>query len=87
MDGFPVRDENSMKLRDQMEIMKNWPLPPDYVINIRIPDNDLIHRREGEKIDPITNTIYIKEQYDPTPVDKTVNFIELINFCFFYIKI
>ncbi|CAF1405575.1 unnamed protein product [Rotaria sordida] len=70
LDGFPLMDENLMKLRDQMETMKNWPLPPDYVINIRIPDNDLINRRQEEKIDPVTGTLYIKEQYAPTPVEK-----------------
>ncbi|CAF3709748.1 unnamed protein product [Adineta steineri] len=70
LDGFPVMNENIMKLRDQMESMKNWPLPPDYVINIRIPDSDLINRREGEKIDPLTGALYIKEQYAPTPVEK-----------------
>jgi hypothetical protein len=67
-------DENLMKLRDQMEAIKNWPLPPDYVINIRIPDNDLINRREGERIDPMTGALYIKEQYAPTPVEKAVSF-------------
>lgn len=65
-------DENVMKLRDQMETMKNWPLPPDYVINIRIPDADLTHRRLGERIDPMTGLLYIKEQYAPTPVEKAV---------------
>jgi adenylate kinase family enzyme len=75
LDGFPVMDENLMKLRDQMEAMKNWPLPPDYVINIRIPDNDLINRRQGERIDPMTGTLYIKEQYAPTPVVKAVSYI------------
>ena len=54
--------------------IKNWPLPPDYVINLRIPDNDLINRREGERIDPITGALYIKEQYAPTPVEKAVSF-------------
>jgi adenylate/nucleoside-diphosphate kinase len=73
LDGFPVMNENFMKLRDQMEAMKNWPLPPDYVINIRIPDSDLIHRREGEKIDPFTGALYIKEQYAPTPIEKEVS--------------
>jgi len=68
-------DENIMKLRDQMETMKNWPLPPDYVINIRIPDTDLINRRQGEKIDPMTGLLYIKEQYAPTPVEKVVSFV------------
>ena len=66
-------DEQFMKLRDQMEAMKNWPLTPDYVINIRIPDEDLVVRRKGEKIDPLTGLLYIKEQYDPTPVSKTVS--------------
>ncbi|CAF4826662.1 unnamed protein product, partial [Rotaria sp. Silwood1] len=70
LDGFPLMDENLMKLRDQMETMKNWPLPPDYVINIRIPDNDLINRRQEEKIDPMTGTLYIKQQYAPTPIEK-----------------
>lgn len=66
-------DENLMKLRDQMDAMKNWPLTPDYVINIRIPDADLIQRRQGEKIDPMTGMLYIKEQYAPTPVEKVVS--------------
>ena len=74
-DGFPVMDESLMKLRDQMDSMKNWPLPPDFVINIRIPDDDLLNRREGEKIDPITGLLYIKEQYAPVPVEKVVSFI------------
>ena len=75
LDGFPVMNENVMKLRDQMEAMKNWPLSPDYVINIRIPDNDLINRREKEKIDPMTGALYIKEQYAPTPIEKPVSLI------------
>lgn len=66
-----------MKLRDQMEAMKNWPLTPDYVINIRTPDEDLVVRRKGEKIDPLTGLLYIKEQYDPTPVSKTVSVLSL----------
>ncbi|CAF2033300.1 unnamed protein product [Rotaria magnacalcarata] len=71
LDGFPLIDENLMKLRDQMDTMKNWPLPPDYVINIRIPDNDLVNRRKEAKIDPMTGIMYIKEQYAPEPVQKT----------------
>ncbi|CAF1144837.1 unnamed protein product [Adineta ricciae] len=70
LDGFPLMNESAMKLRDQMASMKNWPLTPDYVINIRIPDGDLINRREGEKIDPLTGALYIKEQYAPTPIEK-----------------
>lgn len=65
-------DEQCMKLPDQIETMKNWPLIPDYVINVRMPDEDLINRRENEKIDPISGLIYIKEQYAPTPVEKAV---------------
>lgn len=66
-----------MKLRDQMASMKNWPLTPDYVINIRIPDGDLIKRREGEKIDPLTGALYIKEQYAPTPIEKVTKFSKI----------
>ena len=80
LDGFPVMDENVMKLRDQMETMKNWPLTPDYVINIRIPDADLTHRRQGQKIDPMTGLLYIKEQYAPTPVEKTVSLSLFLSF-------
>lgn len=75
LDGFPLMDENLMKLRDQMETIKNWPLPPDYVINIRIPDNDLINRRKEQRIDPMSGTLYIKEQYAPTPAEKTVSLV------------
>lgn len=71
-DGFPLMDEQFMKLSDQMESLKNWPLKPDYVINIRIPDEDLINRRKGQKIDPTTGLLYAKEQYAPTPPEKAV---------------
>jgi hypothetical protein len=63
-------DEQFMKLRDQLEAMKSWPLVPDYIVNLRMPDEDLILRREEQKIDSVTGTLYIKEQYAPRSVEK-----------------
>lgn len=32
---------------------------------LQIPDSDLIKRRTGQKVDPITNEVFIKAVYDP----------------------
>ena len=34
---------------------------------MQIPDSDLLKRRVGQKVDPLTNEVFIKSSYDPEP--------------------
>ncbi|CAF0775596.1 unnamed protein product [Brachionus calyciflorus] len=65
LDGFPSHSENNFDIGKQMEMMKNWKLQPDFIINLRIPDKDLLRRRIYQKVDPISGNLYIKEMYAP----------------------
>lgn len=65
MDDFPCISEDLMSIKDQLELIKSWKLKPDFIINLRIPDKDIENRRIGQKIDPTTLDIYIKEVYAP----------------------
>ncbi|RNA14891.1 adenylate kinase 9-like [Brachionus plicatilis] len=65
LDGFPSQSENNFDIGQQMEMMKNWKLQPDFIINLRIPDKDLTRRRVHQKVDPISGNLYIKEMYAP----------------------
>nr|XP_006820033.1 PREDICTED: adenylate kinase 9-like [Saccoglossus kowalevskii] len=65
LDGFPSLCEDYMRVVDQLELVKNWKLKPDFIINLKIPDNDLAARRTGQRVDPVTNEMYTKEQWDP----------------------
>ena len=70
LDGFPllVADEKVMKM--QLDFIRNLTLKPDYLINIKIADQDLFIRRIGFKVDPMTNKLYTKAFYDPEKVVK-----------------
>ncbi|XP_050391523.2 adenylate kinase 9 [Patella vulgata] len=71
LDDFPCLSESFITIQDQLELVKNWKLRPDFIINLKIPDNDIEKRRLGQKIDPITGEIYTKDVYDPEKVQKT----------------
>ena len=49
-----------MSFGEQMSMLKNLTLKPDVIINLRIPDMDLVSRRSGIKVDPMTNISYPK---------------------------
>ncbi|KAH9524991.1 Adenylate kinase 9, partial [Bulinus truncatus] len=65
LDDLPCISEELMSVRDQIEMIKNWKLTPDFIINIRIPDKDIETRRMGQKLDPQNGEIYPKEIYAP----------------------
>lgn len=48
------------------------------VLNVtaQIPDNDIIKRRIGQRIDPVSGIIYTKDVYDPEkPPPKPVSYL------------
>ena len=36
LDGFPSLCEDYMSVKDQLELVKNWKLQPDFIINLRV---------------------------------------------------
>uniref|UniRef100_A0A915EUU8 Adenylate kinase 9 n=1 Tax=Echinococcus canadensis TaxID=519352 RepID=A0A915EUU8_9CEST len=54
MDSFPTY----LAFDEQIELVENLALKPDFVIHIEIPDDDLRKRLESQRIDPIDGTIY-----------------------------
>uniref|UniRef100_H3AND6 Adenylate kinase 9 n=1 Tax=Latimeria chalumnae TaxID=7897 RepID=H3AND6_LATCH len=68
--GFPSLSEQFLKIPDQIELIKNLKLKPDFIINIKCPDYDLWQRLSGQKQDPVTGNVYKKEQWDPVIVKK-----------------
>ena len=36
LDGFPSQSENNFDIGQQMDLMKNWHLQPDFIINLRV---------------------------------------------------
>ncbi|XP_033125059.1 adenylate kinase 9-like isoform X4 [Anneissia japonica] len=69
LDGFPSLSEDYMTIPDQLELVKNWNLKPDFIINIKIPDNDLYERRVNQRVDSLTGNIYTKEVWSPEKSD------------------
>ena len=65
LDGFPCQSEGDFDITRQVEMLKNWKYQPDFIINLRVSDKDLVTRRTNQKIDPVTGNIYIKEVYAP----------------------
>ncbi|XP_069830926.1 adenylate kinase 9 [Dendropsophus ebraccatus] len=68
--GLPFLSEEFIKIPEQIEIIKNFKLKPDVIINIKCPDKDLIRRLSGLKQDPGTGRIYKREEWDPALKEK-----------------
>ncbi|KAE8602715.1 hypothetical protein XENTR_v10014094 [Xenopus tropicalis] len=68
--GFPSLCEEYVKIPQQIELIKNFKLTPDIIINIKCPDTDLGKRLCGLKQDPNTGIIYQREDWDPALKEK-----------------
>ncbi|XP_067049308.1 adenylate kinase 9-like [Acropora muricata] len=65
LDGFPSLCEDWSSMADQLDLVKNLPLVPDFIVNLKIPDKDLEKRRCEQRVDPLTDILYTKSQYAP----------------------
>ena len=36
LDGFPTLSEEYMSIKDQLELIKNWRLKPDFIVNLKV---------------------------------------------------
>nr|XP_023692139.1 adenylate kinase 9 isoform X1 [Paramormyrops kingsleyae] len=61
---LPSISEDYLKIPEQIEMIKNIKFPPDFIINIKCADRDLIQRLSGLRQHPETGAIYPREQWD-----------------------
>ncbi|XP_039637151.1 adenylate kinase 9 isoform X2 [Perca fluviatilis] len=60
---LPFLSEECLKIHEQLELIKNVKLTPDFIINIKCADNDLVHRLSGLKQHPQTGQLYNRDQW------------------------
>ncbi|XP_053315810.1 adenylate kinase 9 [Spea bombifrons] len=68
--GFPSLSEEYIRIPEQIALIKSLKLKPDVIINIKCPDKDLSKRLSGRKQDPVTGSVYQREQWDPALRDR-----------------
>ncbi|XP_060093981.1 adenylate kinase 9 [Heteronotia binoei] len=67
---FPTLSEEYMTITEQIEIIRNLKLKPDFLINIKCPDYDLCQRLSGQRQLYTTGQIFQREQWDPDIIEK-----------------
>ncbi|XP_039207110.1 adenylate kinase 9 isoform X2 [Crotalus tigris] len=67
---FPSLSEDFMSTPEQIEVIKNLKLKPDFLINIKCPNNDLCQRITGQRQQPDTGHIFKREDWDPDIIEK-----------------
>ncbi|KAK7907798.1 hypothetical protein WMY93_016410 [Mugilogobius chulae] len=60
---MPFMSERSLKIQEQIELLKNLKLPPDFIINIKCNDRDLAERLSGLRQYPETGRFYQKDEW------------------------
>ncbi|XP_069743657.1 adenylate kinase 9 isoform X3 [Narcine bancroftii] len=63
--GYPSLSEEYLGIPEQIEVIRNLNLKPDFIINIKCPDRDLCERVSGQRQDPKTGKIYQQEEWNP----------------------
>ncbi|KAM7395370.1 hypothetical protein PAMA_006910 [Pampus argenteus] len=60
---LPCMSEECLKIHEQIELIKNLKLTPDFIINIKCADKDLIQRLSGLKQHTETGQLYNRDQW------------------------
>ncbi|KAI3363735.1 hypothetical protein L3Q82_001351 [Scortum barcoo] len=60
---LPFLSEECLKIPEQIELIKNLKLRPDFIINIKCADKDLVHRLSGLKQHPETGQLYNMDKW------------------------
>ena len=69
MDGLPTLDSEFMSTEEQVSVIKNFELTPEFIINIKISDTDLIARRSKQLLYPENNELYSPDLIQPAAAD------------------
>ncbi|XP_065199230.1 adenylate kinase 9-like [Sycon ciliatum] len=67
LDDIPCAGEPSLTCKQQLEIIKSLRMKPDVIINLKMKDVDIILRREGQKVDPLTGDVFIQNVHSGKP--------------------
>ncbi|XP_048348870.1 adenylate kinase 9 isoform X3 [Sphaerodactylus townsendi] len=67
---FPSLSEEYMTITEQIEIIRNFKLKPDFLINIKCPDYDLCQRLSGQRQLYTTGQIFQRDEWDPEIIEK-----------------
>ena len=65
LDGLPVLESEFMSTEEQLSVIKNFESTPEFIINIKISDEDLIERRSKQLLYPPTNTLHSPDVIAP----------------------
>ncbi|XP_074541277.1 adenylate kinase 9 [Halichoeres trimaculatus] len=60
---LPFMSEESLKIPEQIELIRNLKLSPDFIINIKCPDDDLADRLSGLKQHPESGQLFTRDQW------------------------
>ncbi|KAM9354982.1 adenylate kinase 9 [Pholidichthys leucotaenia] len=62
---LPFLSEDCIKIHEQIELIKNLKLTPDFIINVKCADGDLVQRLSGLKQHPQTGQLFTEDQWKP----------------------
>ncbi|XP_054617797.1 adenylate kinase 9 [Dunckerocampus dactyliophorus] len=60
---LPFISEENVAVDQQIEIIRNLKLKPDFIINIKCADKDLVQRLSGQKQHPETGVMYSQDRW------------------------
>ncbi|CAH8679846.1 unnamed protein product [Schistosoma rodhaini] len=63
LDDLPTFSESRITIEDQIAYITSLNLKPDFIVHIKIPQEDIIRRREGLRIDVEDGTVYSSQNY------------------------
>ncbi|XP_032071185.1 adenylate kinase 9 [Thamnophis elegans] len=70
LSDFPSLSEDFMSIPEQIDVIKNLKLKPDFLINIKCPNNDLCQRITGQRQQPDTGHVFKRDEWDPDIIEK-----------------
>ncbi|XP_059368551.1 adenylate kinase 9 [Carassius carassius] len=62
---LPSMSEEYLKIQEQIDLIKSLRMPPDFIVNIKCADRDLIRRLSDERQHPETGRVFQREKWDP----------------------
>ena len=65
LDGVPVLDSEFLSTEEQLSVIKNFDMAPEFIVNIKISDEDLVERRSKQLLFPPTNTLHSPDNIAP----------------------
>uniref|UniRef100_A0A3B3DAK3 Uncharacterized protein n=1 Tax=Oryzias melastigma TaxID=30732 RepID=A0A3B3DAK3_ORYME len=61
---LPFLSDDHQSVHKQLELVQNLKLPPDFIINIKCPDSDLVQRLSGLRTHPETGQSFSRDQWE-----------------------